>query len=87
LCIGVLQVFAPFMYKTVLHVLHTSFDDPTAPLPQRLAQHHELYDEMRQRCQDFLDGHPQQQQLHAQQQQQQSACDGGGSFGAAPRAI
>ena len=55
----VLQVFAPFMYKTVLHVLHTSFDDPSAPLPQRMAQHHELYDEMRQRCQDFLDGHPQ----------------------------
>lgn len=55
----VLKVFAPFMYKTVLHVLHTSFDDPTAPLPQRLAQHQELYAEMRQRCQDFLDGHPQ----------------------------
>lgn len=47
------------MFKTVLHVLHTSFDDPAAPLPQRLAQHHELYDEMRQRCRDFLDGHPQ----------------------------
>lgn len=53
------QVFAPFMFKMVLHVLHTSFDDPAAPLPQRLAQHHELYNEMRQRCRDFLDGHPQ----------------------------
>lgn len=59
LCAAVVQVFAPFMYKTVLHVLHTSFDDPSAPLPQRLAQHHELYDELKERCQDFLDGHPQ----------------------------
>jgi len=53
------QVFAPFMYKTVLNVLHKSFDDPSEPLPQRLQQHHELYDEMKQRCQDYLDGHPQ----------------------------
>lgn len=36
-----------------------SFDDPSAPLPQRLLQHHALYGVMRQRCQDFLDGHPQ----------------------------
>jgi hypothetical protein len=54
-----LQVFAPFMFKTVLGVLHSSFDDPSAPLPQRMAQHHDLYDDMRQRCQDWLDGHPQ----------------------------
>jgi hypothetical protein len=47
------------MYNTVMKVLHSSFDDPSAPLPQRLAQHHELYDLLRQRCQDFLDGHPQ----------------------------
>jgi hypothetical protein len=46
------------MYSQVLSVLHKSFDNPEDPLPQRLAQHHELYDTMRQRCQDFLDGHP-----------------------------
>lgn len=59
LALLLLQVFAPFMFKTVLGVLHSSFDDPSAPLPQRMAQHHELYDDMRQRCQDWLDGHPQ----------------------------
>lgn len=52
------QVFAPFMYKTVLNVLHKSFDDPSEPLPQRMAQHHELYDQMKERCQAYLDGHP-----------------------------
>lgn len=54
-----LQVFAPFMYSAVLKVLHSTFDDPTQALPQRLTKHHELYDMLRQRCQDYLDGHPQ----------------------------
>eukprot|EP00878_Enallax_costatus_P030129 GHUV01032781.1.p1 GENE.GHUV01032781.1~~GHUV01032781.1.p1 ORF type:complete len:117 (+),score=42.31 GHUV01032781.1:782-1132(+) len=54
----VLRVFAPFMYSAVLKVLHSTFDDPTQALPQRLVQHHELYDLLRQRCQDYLDGHP-----------------------------
>lgn len=54
----VLRVFAPFMYSTVLKVLHNTFDDPSQALPQRLLEHHELYDMVRQRCQDFLDGHP-----------------------------
>jgi hypothetical protein len=47
------------MYRTVLGVLHASFDNPNDPLPRRLVQHHELYDTVRQRCADFLDGHPQ----------------------------
>lgn len=42
----------------VQQVLHNSFDDPAQPLPQRMVAHHSLYDMLRQRCADFLDGHP-----------------------------
>ena len=55
----VLKVFAPFMYSTVVQVLATSFADPSSPLPQRLAEHAELYSSMvEHRIADFLDGHP-----------------------------
>lgn len=54
----VLKVFAPFMYSTVVQVLATSFADPSSPLPQRLAEHAELYSMVEHRIADFLDGHP-----------------------------
>eukprot|EP00775_Hariotina_reticulata_P008307 gene8307-8492_t len=54
----VLKVFAPFMYSTVVKVLRHNFSDPQDALPQRMAAHHELYDMMRRRCEDFLAGQP-----------------------------
>jgi hypothetical protein len=61
-----LQVFAPFMYRTVLKVLHNNFSDPQDALPQRMAAHHELYDMMRRRCEDFLAGQPDLGSQHGQ---------------------
>eukprot|EP00879_Flechtneria_rotunda_P005552 GHRR01005845.1.p2 GENE.GHRR01005845.1~~GHRR01005845.1.p2 ORF type:complete len:215 (+),score=93.26 GHRR01005845.1:1005-1649(+) len=54
----VLRVFAPFMYSAVVKVLTSTFGNPSEALPKRVAEHHKLYDQMRQRCQDYLDGHP-----------------------------
>jgi hypothetical protein len=52
------QVFAPFFYTAVQKVVSSSFSDPAAPLPARIASRPELYGKMGERVDHFLEGHP-----------------------------
>ncbi|GBF90344.1 hypothetical protein Rsub_02450 [Raphidocelis subcapitata] len=54
----VLSVFAPFFYTAVRNVIDSAFDDPSSPLPQRIAGRGELYGVMAERIVHFLSGKP-----------------------------